>query len=49
MRFHDETETWACPETLDAGDWGRTTKGHVHYYPDEDWQRGRPPAGMEKS
>lgn len=44
MRLDDETETWACPATLDVDGWGRPTKGHVHYYPDEDWLRGLAPA-----
>lgn len=43
LRFHQETCTWACPDTLDAGDWGRPKKGHVHYFADEDWQAGRRP------
>lgn len=44
MRCDEATETWACPQTLDEHGWGRPRKGHVHYYPDEDWQRGLAPA-----
>jgi hypothetical protein len=43
MRFDDTTETWACPRTLDDSGWGRPKKGHVHYYPDEDFRDGRRP------